>query len=78
MKNLNPILTAIHDLCAQHGETDAVAIAQAVGLPRDRVCELLEEIDELGLAHMEEFGFSCSVEYTVSGLTEAGIRQLSE
>lgn len=78
MKNLNPILTAIYDLCAQHGETDAVAIAQAVGLPRDRVCELLEEIDELGLAYMEEFGFSCSVEYTVSGLTEAGVRWLNE
>lgn len=78
MKHLNPILTAIHNLCEQHGETDAVALAQAVGLPRDQVCSLLEEIDELGLACMEEFGFSCSVEYTVSGLTEAGIRWLNE
>ena len=78
MRELNLILGAIDDLCALRGETDAVAIAQAVGLPRDRVCELLEQIDELGLAHMEEFGFSCSVEYTVTGLSEIGIRQLNK
>lgn len=76
MDELHAVLHAIGDLCALHGETDAVSIAQAVGLPRDRVCALLEQIDGLGLACMEAFEFSCSVEYTVSGLSEAGIRQL--
>ena len=77
MNELKPILAAIEALCSAHGETDAVALAREVSLPRDRVCELLEQIDELGLAHMEEFGFSCSVEYTVTGLTEEGHRQLN-
>jgi hypothetical protein len=77
MEELKPILSAIHTLCSAHGETDAVALAREVGLPRDRVCDLLEQIDELGLANMEEFGFSCSVEYTVTGLTEEGRRQLN-
>ena len=78
MEELNAVLQAIRGLCSLRGETDAVAIAQRVGLHRDRVCELLEEIDRLGLAAMEEFEFSCSVEYTVFGLTDAGTRQLSE
>lgn len=77
MDELKPILAAIETLCVAHGETDAVALAREVGLPRDRVCELLERIDELGLAHMEEFGFSCSVEYTVTDLTEKGRCQLN-
>ncbi len=73
MESLKLMLAAIHRLCRQHGETDAVQLAQAVGLPREQVCSLLEQIDELGLASMDEFGFSCSVEYTIYGLTDWGL-----
>ena len=72
MEQLKPLLTAIRDLCINGHETDAVELAQKLALPRDSVCELLEQADGLGLAHMEEFGFSCSVEYSVTGLTDAG------
>ena len=76
MDHLKPLLSAICDLCSSGHETDAVELAQKLGLPRDSVCELLEQIDELGLAHMEAFGFSCSAEYSVTGLTDAGKKQL--
>ena len=72
MEDLKPFLFAIDRLCGSGRETDAVELAQALGLPRDSVCKLLDEIDELGLAHMEEFSFSCSVEYSVQGLTPKG------
>lgn len=71
------LLAAIRDLCAARGEIDGVELAHAVGLSKEETFELIEQLDAEDLAVVEEYGFSCSVEYTVTGLTEAGLAKLN-
>ena len=74
---LSALLAVIRDLCIARGEIDGVELAHAVGLSKEETFELIERLDAEGLAVVEEYGFSCSVEYTITGLTDAGQSQLS-
>ena len=71
------LLALIRDLCEQQGDIDGAALACAAGISLPETVQLIELIDAEGLAVVEEYGFSCSVEYTITGLTDAGQSQLS-
>lgn len=75
---LKGILTIVRERCAVGGEVDAVALAHAVGLSLEDTIAAIERMDAEGLAMVEEYGFSCSVEYSVIGLTEAGLKKLEQ
>ena len=78
MKREESLLALIQDLCAERGEIDGVALAHAAGLSKEEAFSAIEQLDAEGLAVVEEYGFSCSVEYTVTGLTEAGRAKLND
>jgi len=71
------LLSLVHNSCTARGEVDAVSLAQASGAPLAEVQAALERLEADGLILLEEYGFSCSVEYVVSGLTEAGLSKLN-
>ena len=75
---LKTLLAIVRDRCAVGGEIDAVALAHAAGLPLEDVVAAIERMDAEGLAVVEEYGFSCSVEYSVTGLTAAGLQKLND
>ena len=75
---LRSLLSLIRERCAAQGEIDGVALAHAAGLSREDAFSLIEQLDADGLAVVEEYGFSCTVEYTVTGLTEAGLAKLND
>lgn len=71
------LLALIRDLCARQGEIDGATLACCAGISMPETVQLIELIDAEGLAVVEEYGFSCSVEYTITGLTDAGLSKLS-
>ena len=72
------LLKLIARLCAGGAEVDDTDLAREAGVPLAVLREKLEELDGAGLICLEEYGFSCTVEYAVSGLTQQGRARLSE
>ena len=67
------MLTCIDALCRRQGEIDAALLARELGgQPPHEVQVALDELETAGLITVNEYGFSCSVETMVEGLTEAG------
>ena len=75
---LKALLTVICEACAARGGIGGAELAHAAGLSMAEAAELIARLDAEGLAEVEEYGFSCSVEYSVSGLTPAGLEKLNE
>lgn len=66
------LLRAADQLCRKNGEADGTAAAHLAGIPLGRAQQLIEELADLGMITAEEYGFSCTVEYTVTALTPQG------
>ena len=67
------MLTCIDALCRERGEIDAALLARELGTEAVRqVQAALDALEGEGLVVVNEYGFSCSVETMVEGLTEAG------
>ena len=72
------MLDGIRTLCARQGEIDGAVLARALGLDPAWIQRALDSLEEEGLIAVNEYGFSCSVETMVEGLTPLGLELLGE
>lgn len=77
-KAYQTVLTAVHKICAEKGETDAADVAKAVGMTTDEAESCIRRMDEENLAVVIEIDMCCGEEYIVRGLTEKGEALLKE
>lgn len=71
-KAIKLLLSAVDGLCENGRETDPAGIASALGIPLSEGQAAVDYLEAEGLAYVCEYGFSCSVEFSVEGLTEKG------
>lgn len=67
------LLRCIDRLCRERGEIDGAVLARELGgRTPPEIQHMLDALEGEGLIVVNEYGFSCSVETMVEGLTEAG------
>ena len=66
------LLAAIRALCQERGEIDGAVLARALDLSPTQAQGALDHLEAEGLIAVNEYGFSCSVETMVEGLTPRG------
>ena len=72
------LLKRIALLCEGGAEVDDTVLAREMNMPLSTLRAELEKLDAAGLVRLEEYGFSCTVEYAVSGLTELGEKAIQK
>ena len=75
---MKDILKIVHEIYNKKNEVDATDIYKAAGITAAEANDFITRFDEEGLADVIEIDMCCGADYVVKGLTEKGLKMISE
>ena len=75
---IKEILKIVNEIYNKKNEVDATDIYKAAGITAAEANDFITKMDEEGLADVIEIDMCCGADYVVKGLTEKGLKMISD